>query len=130
MASSNSLCSQSELTVHRPSTVSRITGRDHRRLAYTHTTNPMSASLCTTSYLTTSLPVYITHSFALYLLSPDPPAHHFLLLIDVFCALKNINSSISFFSIPLPPAIFFFFFFNDTAPPEISPLPLHAALPI
>src|SRR5256884_7158404 len=23
----------------------------------------------------------------------------------------------------------FFFFFNDTAPPEISPLPLHAALP-
>src|SRR5256886_15912355 len=23
-----------------------------------------------------------------------------------------------------------FFFFNDTAPPEISPLPLHAALPI
>src|SRR5258705_8731505 len=25
---------------------------------------------------------------------------------------------------------FFFFFFNDTAPPEISPLPLHDALPI
>src|SRR2546430_5722253 len=25
---------------------------------------------------------------------------------------------------------FFFFFFNDTPPPEISPLPLHAALPI
>src|SRR2546430_14474410 len=25
---------------------------------------------------------------------------------------------------------FFFFFFNDTAPTEISPLPLHAALPI
>src|SRR5256885_3731857 len=25
---------------------------------------------------------------------------------------------------------FFFFFFNDPAPPEISPLPLHAALPI
>src|SRR5256885_13887913 len=25
---------------------------------------------------------------------------------------------------------FFFFFFNDTAPPETSPLPLHAALPI
>src|SRR5256884_3657878 len=24
----------------------------------------------------------------------------------------------------------FFFFLNDTAPPEISPLPLHAALPI
>src|SRR5260370_20783840 len=33
-----------------------------------------------------------------------------------------------FFS--LPPFLFFFFFFNDTAPPEISPLPLPAALPI
>src|SRR2546429_339130 len=27
-------------------------------------------------------------------------------------------------------SFFFFFFFNDPAPPEISPLPLHAALPI
>src|SRR3989337_2122173 len=27
-------------------------------------------------------------------------------------------------------AFFFFFFFNDTAPTEISPLPLHDALPI
>src|SRR5256885_4267332 len=27
-------------------------------------------------------------------------------------------------------AAFFFFFFNDTPTPEISPLPLHAALPI
>src|SRR3989454_11093385 len=26
--------------------------------------------------------------------------------------------------------LFFFFFLNDPAPPEISPLPLHAALPI
>src|SRR5256714_12449463 len=26
--------------------------------------------------------------------------------------------------------IWFFFFFNDPAPPDISPLPLHAALPI
>src|SRR5258708_31221359 len=26
--------------------------------------------------------------------------------------------------------LFFFFFFNDPAPPEISPFPLHAALPI
>src|ERR1039458_858510 len=29
-----------------------------------------------------------------------------------------------------PGFAFFFFFFNDTAPPEISPLPLHAPLPI
>src|SRR5256885_12769018 len=28
------------------------------------------------------------------------------------------------------PAVLFFFFFNDTAPPEIYPLPLHDALPI
>src|SRR3989449_4055054 len=27
-------------------------------------------------------------------------------------------------------AVIFFFFLNDPAPPEISPLPLHAALPI
>src|SRR5256886_7966102 len=30
----------------------------------------------------------------------------------------------------IPRHLFFFFFFNDTAPTEISPLPLHAALPI
>src|SRR2546430_5131253 len=29
-----------------------------------------------------------------------------------------------------PPSVFLFFFFNDPAPPEIYPLPLHAALPI
>src|SRR5260370_1222490 len=31
---------------------------------------------------------------------------------------------------PLPPPFFFFFFLNDRAPPEISPFPLHAPLPI
>src|SRR4051794_41716272 len=31
---------------------------------------------------------------------------------------------------PLFPLFFFFFFFNDPAPPDISPLPLHDALPI
>src|SRR3989454_7106941 len=30
----------------------------------------------------------------------------------------------------ITPRIFFFFFLNDPAPPESSPLPLHAALPI
>src|SRR2546422_1150778 len=43
---------------------------------------------------------------------------------DIFCHLF-----ISVYWV-LFPASFFFFFFNDTAPPEISPLPLHAALPI
>src|SRR2546422_9752237 len=33
-------------------------------------------------------------------------------------------------SAPLPPHQTFFFFLNDPAPPEISPLPLHDALPI
>src|SRR2546422_9870487 len=36
---------------------------------------------------------------------------------------ESYISSILFF-------IFFFFFLNDTPPPEISPLPLHDALPI
>src|SRR5258708_39890865 len=34
------------------------------------------------------------------------------------------------FSTLSPTSLLFFFFFNDTAPPEISPLPLHDALPI
>src|SRR5256885_7114059 len=38
--------------------------------------------------------------------------------ISVIFSLDHRRSSISFF------------FFNDTPPPEISPLPLHAALPI
>src|SRR5258708_24017862 len=32
--------------------------------------------------------------------------------------------------LPITPSFSFFFFFNDTAPPEISPLSLHDALPI
>src|SRR5258705_8438421 len=39
-------------------------------------------------------------------------------------------SSKLFFLPLLSPRLSFFFFFNDTAPPEIYPLPLHAALPI
>src|SRR2546423_2999393 len=38
-------------------------------------------------------------------------------------------STFTFFSIAITPHSFFFFF-NDTATPEIYPLPLHAALPI
>src|SRR2546430_4318888 len=41
-----------------------------------------------------------------------------------------LNSIISFSFITRHPSAYFFFFFNDTAPPEISTLPLHDALPI
>src|SRR2546430_17048759 len=37
---------------------------------------------------------------------------------------------LSFLDYPGPPLTIFFFFFNDPGPPEISTLPLHAALPI
>src|SRR2546430_14590785 len=44
----------------------------------------------------------------------------------------SMYCSIYFFFLYLTSSslVFFFFFFNDTAPPEISPLPLHAPLPI
>src|SRR5256885_13420508 len=58
-------------------------------------------------------PTYLTQ-----LLSP--PFHP----LDLF-----LSSPFLFPFIP-PSRLFFFFFFNDPAPPEISPLPLHAALPI
>src|SRR5256884_313813 len=44
---------------------------------------------------------------------------------------RNINKmSYYFFSSIVSPTIFFFFFLNNPAPPEISPLPLPAPLPI
>src|SRR5256884_8546842 len=46
----------------------------------------------------------------------------FLSLMTVFFSFCVLPFSSSVF--------FFFFFFNDTAPPEIYPLSLHAALPI
>src|ERR1035438_3359518 len=42
----------------------------------------------------------------------------------VFCTLFALSSVLLYV------LCFFFFFFNDRAPPEISPLPLPAALPI
>src|SRR5256886_11751421 len=42
---------------------------------------------------------------------------------------RSYISFIFLFNLPSP-SYFFFFFLNDPAPPEISPLPLHAALPI
>src|SRR3989440_9411711 len=41
-----------------------------------------------------------------------------------------IHQLMSVVVVVITPTLFFFFFFNDTAPPEISPLPLPDALPI
>src|SRR2546429_539512 len=54
---------------------------------------------------------------------------------DLVCALDTgeLAAKIVSFEIFLSltqPSYFFFFFFNNPAPPEISPLPQHAALPI
>src|SRR2546427_11858390 len=45
-------------------------------------------------------------------------------LVIIFARMNGL------FKVVLPIAPFFFFFFNEPAPPEISPLPLHAAFPI
>src|SRR2546427_5081245 len=61
---------------------------------------------------------------------------HFSYLIALLSLLVNaINLQLffnffSFFYSLLSFYLFFFFFLNDPAPPEISPLPLHDALPI
>src|ERR1039457_3142829 len=44
--------------------------------------------------------------------------------------LLSHHSEPAYYKLGLSFLFFFFFFFNDTAPPEISPLPLHDALPI
>src|SRR5256885_12727850 len=59
-----------------------------------------------------------THSDSSPLVSPYPVMLHFLFFL------------ISFFFYNHRYSFARFFFFNDTAPPEIYPLPLHDALPI
>src|SRR2546430_8306348 len=46
-----------------------------------------------------------------------------------FCSFFSISTASSELN-PLPQNYSFFFFLNDTPPTEISPLPLHAPLPI
>src|SRR3989475_804883 len=41
-----------------------------------------------------------------------------------------VRCLVRFYITRLPSSLLFFFFLNNTAPPEIYPLPLHAALPI
>src|SRR5256885_13445928 len=50
-----------------------------------------------------------------------------LLARRVYCGL---GSRVVYDIAPPSLAVFFFFFLNDTAPPKLSPLPLHAPLPI
>src|SRR2546430_11426819 len=47
-------------------------------------------------------------------------------------SISKLTLTTKFIMLPSSPShvSFFFFFFNDTAPPEIYPLPLHDALPI
>src|SRR2546428_10860887 len=52
-----------------------------------------------------------------------------LWIISIYNYIRLITI-ILYFIIKTPICILFFFFLNDTAPPEISPLPLHDALPI
>src|SRR5256885_14592158 len=63
---------------------------------------------------------------SLSLLSPLLPP----LLLYLFLILPYPFYSFFLFYTILSFLLFFFFFFNDTAPPEIYPLPLHDALPI
>src|SRR2546422_10318038 len=53
--------------------------------------------------------------------------HYGSFITSVF--LSGCNTTITT-TLPHQNHFFFFFFLNDPAPPEISPLPLHAALPI
>src|SRR5256886_152177 len=55
-------------------------------------------------------------------LAPDPHND----VVSGPCALYDAAP----FNVTVSPGSAFFFFFNDTATPEISPLPLHDALPI
>src|SRR5256885_460856 len=55
----------------------------------------------------------------------------FFRMFPLFSCLTFTNLFfIFFFLISILPLLFFFFFFNYPAPPEFSPFPLHAALPI
>src|SRR5256885_16435891 len=49
---------------------------------------------------------------------------------NAFFNVYHLLLFLLFLTVPTLLHSFFFFFLNDTAPPEISPLPLHAAFPI
>src|SRR5258708_4604607 len=59
-----------------------------------------------------------------------PPRAICSLLTTIDSSPPNISSLLSFFFMLTFTTFFLFFFFNNPAPPEIYPLPLHAALPI
>src|SRR3989440_607816 len=52
------------------------------------------------------------------------------MLVSLICYVFLSCFFVCFFLFVFSTSFFFFFFLNDTATPEISPLPLHDALPI
>src|SRR2546430_15861504 len=53
-----------------------------------------------------------------------------ILILWMIISFRRLTLSTILIFIDTQSPIYFFFFFNDRAPPEIYPLPLHAALPI
>src|SRR5258708_2337220 len=66
---------------------------------------------------------YISHLFSSSTLFEHAYLYSFYFFFFIFLLLSLL------FTISPSPS-FFFFFLNNTAPPEIYPLPLHAAFPI
>src|SRR2546421_3660036 len=66
--------------------------------------------------------IRLRSSWMLYSITPLPRVH----FLYGPCPLRII----AFYYTTCPHSCFSFFFFNDPAPTEISPLPLHAPLPI
>src|SRR5256885_1933590 len=70
-----------------------------------------------------SLAMYSVHLLCSSLGFHVPPS-----CVEILSEIQFLH--FSFFCLSQILYIFFFFFLNDPAPPEISPLPLHAPLPI
>src|SRR5256885_101568 len=90
--------------------------------ASTHSTNITAYDLIQTYCLILSHKTSLSNLY-----SPLPSANSTLFLPHA--SLLSSSSPLFYFTTHSIPTSFFFFF-NDPAPPEISPLPLHDALPI
>src|SRR5256885_559878 len=100
----------------------------------------VSTSCCTSTTFTSM--ETSRHLYAHYLRQHDQTSFHDTRLPTVYPQKLNVQSltytcctllgvyHFSCVKLPSPHFNFVFFFLNDTAPPEISPLPLHAPFPI